>query len=181
MRVLWLGVISLSLFLSGCDGMRSFDRDYARELLESTAVQAGNRIPIEAFDAVECLSDRGYLVNNLLARSKIGQLGQPFFEDWNYRRFRGGGYIMMRNPVMLSDITITGVVDATENGEGAKLVEFDAKYDFTTAFPGQNVPDCLTSVVAGSGTALAREYDDGWRVEVTDLPILATYAPVPQP
>lgn len=181
MKAALLVAAGLSLGLAGCDGVRSFDRDYAGELLESTAVEAGTRIPLETFDVAGCLSDQGYLVNNLLARSKIGQLGEPFFEDWEYRRFRGGGYIVMRNPVMLSDVTVTGLAEAAENGGGAKLVEFNAKYDFTSAFPGQDVPGCLTGVVERSGTAQAREYDDGWRIEIVNLPILSAAGPGERP
>lgn len=71
-----------------------------------------------------------------------------------------GVAFVLRKPIRVIDLTVTGISGADQQGE--KVVDFTWRYDLSTLPP--EVQEVLGPDRVYSGKAMMRQYDDGWRL-----------------
>ncbi|MBK9011034.1 hypothetical protein [Novosphingobium sp.] len=162
--------------LSGCDQLGGFDRTKALDILQNTELPDTSRVPIKR-STVDCLLNGGYLTTFMGASWTITPNGKAFINAFDYNVFGGEGFLSFAPGAKLADAQVTGIGPASQGpssgaatSDAVKQIEFTAHYDLSSVSNGASAPDCLTTSPATAGKAIAKKYDDGWRIEFTQLP-----------
>lgn len=166
--VLW----SLTLGLAAC-GTGDLDRGDAKDLLEEQAVQAASSVTWgDGQTARECLMQRGYIGNTSLRLPGAGDepltgAGQAAFSRISYNF----GYSERPLSVEFHDLPTLEIesVERLADGSGAvedkvKLIAFNATWDLENTGIDPSALDCLPAAPSVVGVAIARAFDDGWRI-----------------
>lgn len=161
-----------ALLLASCGATTEINRSEAQELVETTPIAAGQTVSI-ARDNLRCLETIGAIQHGI-TDFRIAPQAAGYIASTSYTMDRRHD-VTFSGPVAFKDVSVTGVRDAGAGNSGeskAKVIEFDATYDFDEVTNNPNDPmateirGCLTALPDEKNrTAIARLYDDGWRVE----------------
>jgi hypothetical protein len=135
-------------------------RDKAGTLIESAA-------DFKTPQSKVALSDKGYSAGQLLGywstRGELSSKGRQFFSALSRR-----GSVTLNQPLNRAVVEVTGIADAVtplagQKGGSIKEAQFGWKYS--------NVPPEPKRVIAGggTGTAIIRLFDDGWRIDSIEI------------
>ncbi len=145
--------VSFVFALAAC-GQADLDRSHAEELLNESEKMIA---PVKSLRFAEGGYDQGVEQGKWTVKGDLridANLGIDKVSKQS---------ITLGAPASRRVTSVTGIAELAESGSGAKLVEFEWQY--------AEIPNLARRYVraGGSGSALARLYDDGWRVSQVNL------------
>lgn len=178
-------LVSCAVLLSivSCDAARNREltRESARKLLENADLGKLSQLTF-GFEALKCLNETGIISANMTGAS-VGPNGNGIIDSISFSSFDYSNSIDFSSPVNLSKVAVTGISSLSSESDGEqRRIEFNASIDFSKL--ANLRPDharCFNSPAAGSGSAIAEKYDDGWRIVSVSAPKYEPPAVKPAP